>query len=395
MKETHSKPPMGDKFNHLLSALYDAALDPDVWATIAELLPRTFNADGCLVQQIDLASRTSSVLATSGVEGADWSAYERHYCRYDLWAIEAGKREKDTIHFFHDLVPPTRFENSEIYNDFIAGSWRERVFWGMGSLLTVDHDSVGALGILRTKNHGAFEEDERTLALQIVPHLRRAVQLSARLRAAHATSKSLTSTLDLLSVAVILVRGNGSVAHANVRALELLEIGDGVRLSADGHLLAEVHAEGQRLRKLIYCAAERDFARQASVGGAITITRPRTGVPLLAIISPLSGQTAINGSTTAGAMVLVCDPLTSTPPAATILAALFGLTPAEAALAIAIADGKKSMRDVARDLHCSNETARTRLKSVFQKMNVSRQAEMAALLNRLGLFKHKTPRDPS
>jgi hypothetical protein len=41
----------------LVASLYEAALNPEGWGVIADLLPRTFEADGCLVQQVATAAQ--------------------------------------------------------------------------------------------------------------------------------------------------------------------------------------------------------------------------------------------------------------------------------------------------------------------------------------------------
>jgi DNA-binding CsgD family transcriptional regulator len=62
-----------------------------------------------------------------------------------------------------------------------------------------------------------------------------------------------------------------------------------------------------------------------------------------------------------------------------VLGSRFKLTPAEARIAIGIADGKP-LADIA-DMHgITVQTARTQLKSVFSKTRTNRQAQLAVLL---------------
>jgi DNA-binding CsgD family transcriptional regulator len=61
------------------------------------------------------------------------------------------------------------------------------------------------------------------------------------------------------------------------------------------------------------------------------------------------------------------------------LEALFGLTPAEARLAIRLSRGA-SLAAVADSHNISQHTARAQLKSVFAKTGVSRQAELVRLV---------------
>ena len=63
------------------------------------------------------------------------------------------------------------------------------------------------------------------------------------------------------------------------------------------------------------------------------------------------------------------------------LAPAFGLTPSEVALCRRLLLGE-SLVDAAEQLGISQETARTRLKTIFQKTGTSRQAELMLLLAR-------------
>jgi len=59
------------------------------------------------------------------------------------------------------------------------------------------------------------------------------------------------------------------------------------------------------------------------------------------------------------------------------LADLFGLTPAEARLTIAIAEGK-SLNAFAESHHISSHTARTQIKRVFEKTGTHSQADLVS-----------------
>jgi DNA-binding CsgD family transcriptional regulator len=69
-------------------------------------------------------------------------------------------------------------------------------------------------------------------------------------------------------------------------------------------------------------------------------------------------------------------------PKSSLLAKLFGLTPAEAKLASLMAEGI-SVEKAAEALEISRETARNQLKAVFAKTATHRQSELVALLSGL------------
>jgi DNA-binding CsgD family transcriptional regulator len=82
------------------------------------------------------------------------------------------------------------------------------------------------------------------------------------------------------------------------------------------------------------------------------------------------------------ACLLVVTELTfSAGPEATLLRGLFDLTPAEARVAQAVAEGM-TPSEIASKQHISIGTVRTHLKSAFAKTGTTRQTELAILLSR-------------
>ena len=77
--------------------------------------------------------------------------------------------------------------------------------------------------------------------------------------------------------------------------------------------------------------------------------------------------------------MFISDPDLQEPASGQILGDLFGLTPAEARLAILLARGL-NLAEVSTAQNISQHTARAQLKSIFAKTGVSRQAELVRLV---------------
>lgn len=69
-------------------------------------------------------------------------------------------------------------------------------------------------------------------------------------------------------------------------------------------------------------------------------------------------------------------------PSSTCLEQIFGLTRAEARLALLLVDGS-TLTEAAEKLHVSVATLRTQLKAIFDKTHTHRQAELVVLISRL------------
>jgi DNA-binding CsgD family transcriptional regulator len=78
--------------------------------------------------------------------------------------------------------------------------------------------------------------------------------------------------------------------------------------------------------------------------------------------------------------LLLSDPGSRTMVTAQSLRAVFDLTPAEAAIAAALANGM-SVSDTAAHLGVALNTVRTHLRSIFSKTGVSRQSQLVHLIH--------------
>jgi DNA-binding CsgD family transcriptional regulator len=79
------------------------------------------------------------------------------------------------------------------------------------------------------------------------------------------------------------------------------------------------------------------------------------------------------------AAIFVLDPENQPEPNDEVLVRLFGLTPAEARLAILLIHGK-SLTQAAEEFGLSRNTIRSQLQKVFYKTGTTRQGELVSLL---------------
>jgi len=115
-------------------------------------------------------------------------------------------------------------------------------------------------------------------------------------------------------------------------------------------------------------------------GGTIPIAR-RAAPSLQILVTPT--DTSRRSPLTPGtvATVFVLDPTRHERVCAEALPNLFGLTPAQAALAVALAEGR-TLADVAHETGLALSTVRERAKQLFARTGTRRQAELVALVLR-------------
>ncbi|MFO0625787.1 MAG: helix-turn-helix transcriptional regulator [Polyangiales bacterium] len=237
------------------------------------------------------------------------------------------------------------------------------------SAMLLSASPVAAVHVLGGRRGGPWTDGAADRLQRVTPTLRRAVEVYARLRRQRSTAQIDEGLLDALDVAALAVTSDGRIQRANASARSMLARSDGV-LDANGALRC-VQAGAQRSLQAAVDTILRGEAREA-----VVIAPRRTGRrPLLLFVSALTPSVGATPTLT----VLVRDPESQASRAEELLRSLFSLTPAEARLALAVADGC-SPADAAEQLGITVQTARTHLKRVFHKTATTRQAELVKLV---------------
>jgi DNA-binding CsgD family transcriptional regulator len=184
--------------------------------------------------------------------------------------------------------------------------------------------------------------------------------------------------VDQLSVATIILDQQGQLLNTNGLARALLEERDGL-----GQRDQRLHLEGRELNRALHEALEAIVrARQGdetSVVKALRVPRSSGRSDLGLVIRPVPTSEWSEGPSSPCAAVFISDPDLRDSSSQQGLAELFGLTPAEANLALLLARGL-SLAEASETQNISQHTARAQLKSIFAKTGVSRQAELVRLI---------------
>jgi DNA-binding CsgD family transcriptional regulator len=174
----------------------------------------------------------------------------------------------------------------------------------------------------------------------------------------------LTMAVDCLRQGVILVDHSSHIVFANREARTIVAACDGLYDGPTG-LRAETLEATRRLRRLV------EVATAAAVAPSV-MALPRRVLPhpLSVLVSPLRADAAL---------VLIIDPDRAAAPWPDQLRRLYGLTDAEAAVAMALIGGD-GLAVAAAKLGIGQTTVRTHLQHVFQKTGTCRQAQLVRLI---------------
>jgi len=274
-----------------------------------------------------------------------------------------------------DSFPKDQFVRTEYYNDFL----RPQEIHSVAVVRLARRDGLqSTLNVTRPKHKGQFTSAELDIARRLHPHVIRAFNLSRKFADLHARSAGLIEALGRSVHGMLLLGETGRVNHANVVAERLIREGDGLRV-VGGRLSAWRTDPARRLEGLIGQAARQGGASR--IGGSMALPTPSRLLPLSLTVAPLRADRPL-ARTSDRVLVCVTDLEAGVSPPVQRLGALFGLTPAEGRVAMALFEGATS-REAADRLGVSPNTVRVQIARIFEKTGINRQSELIRLMMRL------------
>jgi DNA-binding CsgD family transcriptional regulator/PAS domain-containing protein len=364
----------------LIDELYDAAWRTEAWSPWLEKLGDALGG-GAVALHLDFPrpDEPGWQATNPGLE-ATLSSYREHFASVDPHVAPMGHAVIGKVGSGEDIgIARTWLERSEFFNDFMRRNGMSSS--SLGVVLETDaaglRAGLGSFGLRPGRRYG---KDAIELLSAITPHLQRAIRVAKQLRELDADRRALAGALDVLTTGVVLVDAKRRVIRTNRVAEAILTRADGLSVR-DGRLCATRPADTAALEQRI----ERVGAAPAvdrAFEGYLSVARPSRRRSLLVLVAPLG--TREREHLGARAIVLITDPEAAPSLPADALRAVFGLTHAEARLAVLLAGGA-TLREAADQLGMAFNTARHHLRNLLARTDTRRQSELVRLLT-LGPF---------
>jgi DNA-binding CsgD family transcriptional regulator len=144
-------------------------------------------------------------------------------------------------------------------------------------------------------------------------------------------------------------------------------------------LILSDRAASSRMHDTLRRIAESERKGDRALVEAIRAERPSGKRDFGLIVKPAPQPRYLDGQHISAIVVFISDPDRHTAMAPASLAKLFGLTPAEAALSVLLADGL-TLDEAAHELSIARNTVRAHLRSIFAKTGVTRQTMLVRLI---------------
>ena len=233
-------------------------------------------------------------------------------------------------------------------------------------------DVAVRLRLTREDSQTQFGDAERALLERLIPHLRIALDLHARLTITQAESQLFSSAMAGLAVATLILDREGRILRRNALATQMIE---------EGSIIAEQHGKLEVRTGSSAATINRILASPPPQGEEILFEVAASDGPALhARARAVPSSAYADGAWLA---LFIADPARPAGLSEVLLRERFHLTRAEAGLALHLAQGA-TLADAADALGITYNTTRSHLRAIFAKTNTHRQVKLITLLRTIG-----------
>lgn len=381
------------KSSFIIPEIYEATTNPDHWDYVVTMIAKLTHSNSACIYYNSKALGAANRIANYKMPDNACLAFGRN--DESLVEILATKSldsalEDPTCIQFSPGSNGVFSAESEIYT-----SWAKpnNIFYIGGVQFFESKTHQAGLVIFRDKVSGNWQEGELHVINEVVPHLRRALNIYSEFARLRMKRDALLSGLDRLVVGLILFDKNARPLYINPTAKAIIDKHPGLELQDNGIVLID-NEETSKLHQAIIDTGninpEDSWRESISIG----ITHPEISSPLPLLVTTIQTEMMTSDLDYEGAQVAVfiSDPDLEQPISAENLISVYSLTRSEAQVAISLTNGH-SLDEIAKLSNHSVHTIRSQLKSVFSKTGVSRQSELIKLLL-TGPFAHRRRSTP-
>jgi hypothetical protein len=202
--------------DELLELLYAAAGTPGLWPQFLAQLGKGLHAPGASFMVHYPSAKQYRIEASVGLPPESFSPYAEHYGAIDPWFLGGKKLRIGTAELGSWLCPPSRFEKTAFYNEFMRQ--HNRYFHQCGIMLENRDGNLAALTLLRERRQRDFNDEHVRLLTKLSRHLQQALVMHRKLRDSEQMLRASAGVSSRFDIAWILVRADGTICYMNSAA---------------------------------------------------------------------------------------------------------------------------------------------------------------------------------
>ena len=367
-----------DAFQRILASLYDAMLDDTRWPATSALLDEACGLTGnALLVGEGPKDDIQTLFVGLYYRGQRRTDLEREYLEVYHPINEAIPRQLQLPegHLVHikDLYTSEELKTSRAYNEALL---RAKYQNGLNVLLDGPGGSHMTWSLADPVASDGWGSSQIAMVRRLLPHIRQFVRVRQALVRAEAHDTTVTALLDNRRIGVLQLDRRGRIMAVNDRARLILRHDDGLS-DRDGVLRTSLPDDQLRLERLLGVALPTSDA--TAVSGSMRLHRSSLLPPFVVHVKPVSVPQPDYGARHVAALLLIVEPGRPHRISPEWVAKALGLTPAESRVAVWLAEGK-SVQEMVEATGHTRDAIYWHLKQIYQKRNISRQADLVRLV---------------
>lgn len=367
------------QFDALVTRLYEAATNAELWPSALEAMVRFVGNSGV---HLFLTDENTGLVRQDAYFGMP----EKLMIEYNNGqVVECPRVENALAHpefrllYDYQHIDERGIERSEYYQWLQKSGDGIRYYLGAQLFPTAGRPSWISFPFRRCEGHAQNTHMERLKLF--VPHLERALRVGQQFGNASLLSGALVHSIDREQRALIVLGASGNVLFTSDAAEKLARHSPWLRISRSGVRLTNP-ALDQRLQHGLQDCRQVSERQASCVAGELEVVAT-DGSHFRISLAPLMFQGRLFGIDQPAVVVTITRLATAE---VEMRERLKGLTGAEMTLAVAVARGS-TLAGYARGRGVSLHTVRAQLKTIFQKTGTHRQAELVGLI----MHRHSVP----
>ncbi len=361
----------------VIALLYDGVTNSGDWYDGLDAVAQAYGSVGFHYMAMDGQSGVMlEAMATLELSPESVHAYETHYIHDDPRMAIALRQPAGHSWADHDYLDKKVVLSTPVYTELLIPNG---ACHNLALRIRADAERSELLGYFRPADAPLASDEERQFLRRLTPHIQRASVLRTRMSTLAQHAAVGLSAMEHVPQGVAVVDGQGRIQHMNQVAERLVQAHGPCRVQA-GQLVFADARECEQFQRLLAAACRQGPAPKSAVGAGVATAGAfrLQGLEPAVVVSviPLKASHPLAAFRQMHlALVVFASPDQQVDVSGPVLQELWGLTPTEARLTLALTAGQ-SLKAFAEAECCSWHTARTHLRNTMRKSGCSRQIDL-------------------
>jgi len=365
----------------VIGQIYEASYRPEEWPnTLKAVSDLTQSKSASLIYR-DTIYPEASFTVSWGIPSETLIAYKEEYCAIDPFFELTSGNPLGSVSTDHTLVP-NRQELEALCGKFFTNYMKPHDHFHIGgATLFDDKDKMAAIAIQRGQGSGPWSDTDLEQLTELVPHFQRAFNIYNEFTRLKLQEQALYNIVDSIILGIIIVNADQQVVYTNPMADRVTK--EHSSISVIEHRLRFNYNRDHEIFQTKFLEAQHHAAQSQTYSSVMGLESAIDELPISLMVARLSQSHLLSfaGNSAGNIVLFISDPNQKQEISGSVLSLVYGLSPKEANVAVALANGF-SIDEISKNSSRSIHTIRTQLKNIFQKTGATSQGQLIKLLIR-------------